>query len=59
VTGFKWSLGHIVAVTGVIETIFTLRSLNERLVPGIATLSQPDKQFEKMRISNTAQPLHK
>jgi 3-oxoacyl-[acyl-carrier-protein] synthase-1 len=38
VTGFKWSLGHTVAASGVIESILTLLSLRERRVPGIATL---------------------
>lgn len=38
VTGFKWSLGHTVAASGVIEGILTLSSLRERRVPGIASL---------------------
>ena len=42
VTGFKWSLGHTLAASGVIEAILTLRALRENTVPGIATLERRD-----------------
>lgn len=40
VTGFKWSIGHTIAAAGVIETIMGLCAVNDKRVPGIATLKQ-------------------
>ena len=40
VTSFKWSTGHTIAASGVIESILTLLSLREGRVPGIATLEE-------------------
>jgi len=46
VTGFKWSLGHTIAASGVIESILTLLSLAAGRVPGIPTLDEPAPDCE-------------
>lgn len=59
VTGFKWSLGHTFAAVGVIETILTLLSLKENIVPGIATLAQKANDCSKINVSAKHQPISK
>jgi 3-oxoacyl-[acyl-carrier-protein] synthase-1 len=55
VTGFKWSLGHTVAASGVIESILTLLCLAEGLVPGIATLEELSPDCEGVNVSTAKQ----
>ncbi len=50
VTGFKWSLGHTIAASGVIESILTLRCLAEGRVPGIAALEELSPDCEGINV---------
>lgn len=59
VTGFKWALGHTFPAAGVIETILTLLSLKEEIVPGIASMSQKAKDCEAMNASQTHRAVKK
>ncbi len=38
VTAFKWAFGHLLAASGIIETVLALAALRARTVPGIAAL---------------------
>jgi 3-oxoacyl-[acyl-carrier-protein] synthase-1 len=51
VTGFKWAFGHLIAASGVIETVQALCALRERIVPGIATLRELDPAFAQLPAS--------
>ena len=55
VTGFKWAIGHLIAAAGIIDTVIALAALRERVVPGIATLSQLDPSCEGLRVAATPQ----
>ena len=55
VTGFKWSLGHTVAASGVIESILTLLCLADDRVPGIATLEELSPDCEGVSASYVEQ----
>jgi 3-oxoacyl-[acyl-carrier-protein] synthase-1 len=55
VTGFKWSLGHTVAASGVIEGILMLLSLRERRVPGIASLENLAPDCSDLNVSAAEQ----
>jgi 3-oxoacyl-[acyl-carrier-protein] synthase-1 len=55
VTGFKWSLGHTIAASGVIESILTLLCLADGLVPGIATLEELSLDCEGVSASAVEQ----
>lgn len=55
VTGFKWSFGHTVAASGVIESLLTLFALRERRVPGIATLDSLGPDCEGLAASSAEQ----
>ena len=51
VTGFKWALGHLIAASGLIETVQALCALRGRTVPGIATLRELDRSFAQLPAS--------
>src|SRR5215471_31369 len=53
-TAFKWAFGHLIAAAGILEAVLALRSLEERVVPGVATLESLDPACEGVRVS--AQP---
>ena len=55
VTAFKWAIGHLIAAAGIVETTIALAALKEGIVPGIATLSQPDPDCDGVPISVAAQ----
>jgi 3-oxoacyl-[acyl-carrier-protein] synthase I len=54
VTGFKWAFGHLIAASGIIETVQALWALRNRTVPGIATLRQLDPAFAQLPASASA-----
>ena len=51
VTGFKWAFGHLIAASGVIETVQALWAFRARTVPGIATLRELDPAFAQLPAS--------
>lgn len=55
VTGFKWSIGHLIAASGSIEAVLALECLRRSVVPGIATLRAIDPAFARLPVSATAQ----
>jgi len=54
VTGFKWAFGHLIAASGVIETVLALWGLREHKFPGIVTLRELDSTLVGLRVSATA-----
>ena len=55
VTAFKWAIGHLIAAAGILETVLALRALARNVVPGIATLEEPDPACAGLAISAGAQ----
>ena len=55
VTAFKWSIGHLIAAAGIVETTLALGALHANVVPGIATLDAPDPSCAPLPISRSAQ----
>ena len=55
VTAFKWSLGHLIAAAGIVETAIALVALRANTVPGIATLVRLDPACAGLPVSRTAQ----
>ena len=51
VTGFKWSLAHTVAASGVIESILSLLCLADGRVPGIPSLEELSPDCEGVKAS--------
>jgi 3-oxoacyl-[acyl-carrier-protein] synthase-1 len=57
VTAFKWSVGHLIAGSGVLDLVLALAALRERIVPGIATLHSLDLELAPFPASPSSQPL--
>lgn len=57
VTGFKWSLGHTFAASGVLEAALMLQALKDGIAPGIATLQKQAEECSGIDVSNTAQKI--
>ena len=55
VTAFKWAIGHLIAAAGIVETTVALCALKHGVVPGIATLAQPDPNCDGIPVSMAAQ----
>ncbi|MCW5588990.1 MAG: 3-oxoacyl-ACP synthase [Legionellales bacterium] len=58
VTGFKWSCGHTLASAGILDTIFSIKALQESCVPAIATLTRVAKECANLNLSTQHQPVH-
>lgn len=56
VTGFKWAFGHLIAASGALDLVVTLRALREGIVPGLATLNELDPELPQIPISRSPQP---
>ena len=55
ITGFKWAVGHLIAASGALDLVLTLRALRERVAPGIPTLNAVDPEFGALPISGKPQ----
>ena len=55
VTAFKWAFGHLLAASGIIETVLALAALRGRTVPGIAALQRLDPACAGLPVSASAQ----
>lgn len=38
VTGFKWSTGHLLCASGILDTLLTCKALQDKTIPGLKTL---------------------
>lgn len=61
-TAFKWSMGHTICASGVLDTSLSVMSLNEKCIPGIANLEKISSNCEEISINkhhrNTSQGAH-
>jgi 3-oxoacyl-[acyl-carrier-protein] synthase I len=55
VTAFKWCVGHLIGASGALDLVLALRALQEKVVPGIASLNAPDPELGALPISPQAQ----
>jgi 3-oxoacyl-[acyl-carrier-protein] synthase-1 len=56
ITAFKWATGHTIAASGVLDIVLALTALEQRVVPGIATLECLDPQLAPLPVSPSPQP---
>jgi len=54
VTAFKWSTGHPLAASGILDVTLGLEAARRRVVPGIATLGTLDPACAGVSVSATA-----
>ena len=57
VTAFKWSMGHTLCASGLIDAVLTTYSLQKQCAPGIANLHKLSKPCEGINVSSSHQPL--
>jgi 3-oxoacyl-[acyl-carrier-protein] synthase I len=55
ITAFKWSFGHLISGSGVIDLLLALTCLRQRIVPGIPTLRRLDPSLAPLPVSVTPQ----
>jgi 3-oxoacyl-[acyl-carrier-protein] synthase-1 len=55
VTAFKWSAGHLIAASGVLDLVLALIALRDGIVPGIATLNALDPELAPFPVSRSPQ----
>jgi 3-oxoacyl-[acyl-carrier-protein] synthase I len=55
ITAFKWSFGHLIAASGVVDVALALTCLRQGIVPGIPTLRKVDPELPSLPVSATAQ----
>jgi 3-oxoacyl-[acyl-carrier-protein] synthase I len=51
VTAFKWAFGHPLAASGILDSVLALVALRQRVVPGVATLREPDPHVGSLPVS--------
>lgn len=52
VTAFKWSTGHTLSSSGLLDTVLATCALNNKLVPGIANFNASAKGCESLSLSS-------
>jgi 3-oxoacyl-[acyl-carrier-protein] synthase-1 len=51
VTAFKWAFGHPLAASGILDSVLALLALRHGVVPGVATLREPDPDLGNLPVS--------
>ncbi|MCX7115435.1 MAG: beta-ketoacyl synthase N-terminal-like domain-containing protein [Gammaproteobacteria bacterium] len=51
VSAFKWSMGHTLVASGLVDTILATLALNKRTLPGIAPLTTPHHSAQSLDLS--------
>ncbi len=58
VTGFKWSVGHTLCASGVLDAVMTTYALETQCAPGIANLQQIASACEHLSVSANHQKVN-
>jgi 3-oxoacyl-[acyl-carrier-protein] synthase-1 len=58
VTAFKWSMGHTLCASGILDAVMTTYALQTHCAPGIANLQQVAPQCTDLSLSANHQALH-
>ena len=59
VTAFKWSMGHTLCSSALIDTVLTLDCLRHRQIPGIATLHQKAPTCDALNVTSETRTMSK
>lgn len=57
VTAFKWSVGHTVSASGILDAVMASYVLDTQCLPGIANLETPDASATALSLSQTHQSI--
>ena len=56
-TAFKWSMGHTLCASGILDTVLMARSLQQGCIPGVANFNSIASDCEKLNVSHETRPL--
>lgn len=56
VSAFKWSMGHTLCASGIVDTVLGLHAMQHRCVPGIANLSAVAHECAALNVSRETRP---
>lgn len=59
VTAFKWSIGHTICASGVLDAVLATYALRDKCVPGIANFNSPALASENLNLSAQHRSLDK
>lgn len=59
VTAFKWSMGHTICASGLIDAVIATHALEAQCIPGIANFKQAAGYCDGLSVSAEHRPLHK
>lgn len=59
VTAFKWSMGHTICASGILDTVLATYALRDQCIPGIANFANPALASEGLNISAQNRQLDK
>lgn len=51
VTAFKWSMGHTICASGIIDAVLATLALNDNCIPGIANFKTPTTASQALNLS--------
>jgi 3-oxoacyl-[acyl-carrier-protein] synthase I len=51
ITAFKWAFGHLLAASGILDSVLALAALRHGVLPGVATLRELDPDFGSLPVS--------
>ncbi|MCA0402601.1 MAG: 3-oxoacyl-ACP synthase [Proteobacteria bacterium] len=51
VTAFKWSMGHTICASAIVDTVLACKALEEKIIPGIATLENKSSHCENLNVT--------
>lgn len=57
VTAFKWSMGHTLCASGILDTVLATYALRNQCAPGVANFSHPALDCEHLQLRATHQAL--
>lgn len=57
VTGFKWSMGHTLCASGVLDVVLSTQALCQRLIPGVANFKTLAPACKPLNVRATSQSL--
>lgn len=59
ITGFKWSYGHTIVASGLLDTVSTVLSLMKQQLPGIPDFNNLAEELPQLNVINTPHVLKK
>jgi len=57
VTAFKWSMGHTLCASGLVDTVLSAYSLHHQCIPGVANFTNISAECQGLAVSAKSRPL--